>query len=128
MAFARTARRIERHVHSGDDSSSCNSPRSLNKSYFRRWFYWHGISRAILYQQSRIDMLSPEETRLDFSKVPHIMGVPRYLYREFLRSAAHMAKSKVAGREQQVSITNCGYVFSRSVAPTLEGSPHAVWR
>jgi glucosyl-dolichyl phosphate glucuronosyltransferase len=73
----------------------------LNKRYFRRWFYWHGISRAMLYQQSRIDMLSPEETTLDFSKVPHMMGVPRYLYREVLRSAAYMAKAKLAGRETE---------------------------
>jgi glycosyltransferase involved in cell wall biosynthesis len=71
----------------------------LNKRYFRRWFYWNGISRAILYQQSRVDMLAPEETALDFSKVPHIMGVPRYLYRAVLRSAAGMVKSKLAGRE-----------------------------
>jgi glycosyltransferase involved in cell wall biosynthesis len=71
----------------------------LNKRYFRRWFYWHGISRAMLYQQSQIDMLAPEETTLDYSKVPHIMGVPRYLYRTFLRSAGDMLKSKLAGRE-----------------------------
>jgi glycosyltransferase involved in cell wall biosynthesis len=81
---------IVHHVIPGD---------RLNKQYFRRWFYWHGISRAILYQQSRVDMLSPEETTLDFCKVPHIMGVPRYLYRTFLRSAANMFKSKLVGRE-----------------------------
>ena len=53
----------------------------LTKKYFRRWFYWHGISRAILYQNKRFDMESPERTVLDFSKVPHFLGVPRYLYR-----------------------------------------------
>ena len=53
----------------------------LTKRYFRRWFYWHGISRAILYQNNRLDMESPERTALDFSKVPHIAGVPRYLFR-----------------------------------------------
>jgi glucosyl-dolichyl phosphate glucuronosyltransferase len=71
----------------------------LNKRYFRRWFYWHGISRAMLYQQSRIDMVSPEESTLDFSKVPHIMGMPRYLYREALRSARDVLKSKLTGKE-----------------------------
>jgi GT2 family glycosyltransferase len=71
----------------------------LNKRYFRRWFYWHGISRAMLYQQSRIDMLSPEETTLDFSKVPHIMGVPRYLYRKLLTTTTDMLKAKIAGHE-----------------------------
>ena len=53
----------------------------LTKKYFRRWFYWHGISRAILYQNNRLDMESPERTALDFAKVPHIAGVPRYLFR-----------------------------------------------
>lgn len=53
----------------------------LTKKYFRRWFYWHGVSRAILYQNQQLDMESPERTTLDFSKVPHIAGVPRYLFR-----------------------------------------------
>ena len=53
----------------------------LTKKYFRKWFYWHGISRAILYQNNRLDMESPERTVLDFSKVPHVAGVPRYLFR-----------------------------------------------
>jgi GT2 family glycosyltransferase len=59
----------------------------LNKGYFRRWSYWRGISRALLYQQQGLDMESPQETSLDFSRVAHIAGVPRYLYRVFLRHA-----------------------------------------
>jgi glycosyltransferase involved in cell wall biosynthesis len=54
----------------------------LNKRYFRRWFYWRGISRALLYERSGLDMEAPEQTRLDFTTVPHIFGVPRYLYRK----------------------------------------------
>ncbi len=53
----------------------------LNKRYFRRWFYWHGISRALLYKETGADMEAPEETSLDFARVPHIVGVPRYLFR-----------------------------------------------
>ena len=63
---------IVHHVIPGD---------RLTKKYFRKWFYWHGISRAILYQNKRLDMETPESTALDFSEVPHIAGVPRYLYR-----------------------------------------------
>ena len=59
----------------------------LNKSYFRRWFYWRGISRALLYQRAGLDMEAPEQTIHDFSKVPHIAGVPRYLYRKALTAA-----------------------------------------
>jgi glycosyltransferase involved in cell wall biosynthesis len=62
----------------------------LTKKYFRRWFYWHGISRAILYQNNRLDMESPESTALDFSKVPHVAGVPRYLYRTCLKKFVSM--------------------------------------
>ncbi|HSE97222.1 MAG TPA: glycosyltransferase [Blastocatellia bacterium] len=68
----------------------------LDKRYFRRWFYWHGISRAILYQQFGLDMESPEETRLDFAQVPHIAGVPRYLFRTALRYA--MATGQAVAR------------------------------
>lgn len=62
----------------------------LTKRYFRRWFYWHGISRAILYQNNRLDMESPESTALDFATVPHIAGVPRYLYRTCLTKFVSM--------------------------------------
>jgi len=56
----------------------------LRKAYFRRWFYWRGISRALLYERAGLDMEAPEQTTLDFSTVPHIAGVPRYLYRKAL--------------------------------------------
>jgi glycosyltransferase involved in cell wall biosynthesis len=59
----------------------------LNKAYFRRWFYWRGISRARLYARAGLDMEAPERTSLDFRTVPHVFGVPRYLYRKALTSA-----------------------------------------
>jgi len=60
----------------------------LNKAYFRRWFYWRGISRAMLYEKAGLDMEAPEQTTLDFGTVPHVFGVPRYLYRKAAGSAA----------------------------------------
>jgi GT2 family glycosyltransferase len=69
----------------------------LTRKYFRRWFYWHGISRALLYENFGLDMESPEETVLDFANVPHIAGVPRYMYRTFLRSLAGAAKAYARG-------------------------------
>ncbi|HWK12488.1 MAG TPA: glycosyltransferase family 2 protein [Vicinamibacterales bacterium] len=59
----------------------------LKKSYFRRWFYWRGVSRALLYGRSGLDMEAPEQTTLDFRSVPHVFGVPRYLYRRALEHA-----------------------------------------
>jgi glycosyltransferase involved in cell wall biosynthesis len=67
----------------------------LRKAYFRRWFYWRGISRALLYQRSGLDMEAPEQTTLDFSTVPHIAGVPRYLYRRALGHAASWVRAAV---------------------------------
>ena len=64
----------------------------LTRRYFRRWFYWHGISRAILYQHQRLDMESPDDTRLDFTTVPHVAGVPRYMFRTALRSIAGVVR------------------------------------
>lgn len=69
----------------------------LKKRYFRRWFYWHGISRAMLYEQARVDMEAPEERALDFSKVPHVAGVPRYMYRSCLRTIKDMLKAALRG-------------------------------
>jgi len=69
----------------------------LSKRYFRRWFYWHGISRAILYETKGFDMESPERTSLDFSQVPHIAGVPRYLFRTCFRSFVSMISSFIRG-------------------------------
>lgn len=57
-------------------------PDRLEKAYFRRWFYWNGVSRALMYRDAWIDMQAPESTEVDFSRVPHIFGVPRFFYRK----------------------------------------------
>ena len=67
----------------------------LTKRYFRRWFYWNGISRALLYEQSHINMEAPEDTSLDFSKISHIAGVPRYLFRTYFGTFLKMLQSYV---------------------------------
>jgi glycosyltransferase involved in cell wall biosynthesis len=64
----------------------------LNKSYFRRSFYWRGVSRAILYRRTGVDMEDPELSSLQFSHVPHVAGVPRYLYRKVLTAAFGLLK------------------------------------
>jgi glycosyltransferase involved in cell wall biosynthesis len=86
-----TPRMIVHHVISED---------RLNKSYFRRWFYWNGISRALLYNQARINMEAPEETTLDYTQVPHIAGVPRYMFRTYLHTFFDMARAYLHGDEE----------------------------
>ena len=72
-------------------------PDRLTKRYFRHWFYWHGISRAVLYSKSRVNMEAPEQTQLDYSKVPHIGGVPRYMYRSCLRAFKDSVGARIRG-------------------------------
>ena len=48
----------------------------LTRAYFRRWFYWHGKTQALMLED-----LYPD---LDMRRVPRILGVPRFLYRQSL--------------------------------------------
>jgi glucosyl-dolichyl phosphate glucuronosyltransferase len=69
----------------------------LNKQYFRRWYYWHGISRAILFTKLGVDMDAPDSSQLDFSKVPRIAGVPRFMYRTLAAHVRDMARARLRG-------------------------------
>lgn len=105
----------------------------LQKRYFRRWLYWHGISRAILYEKLGVDMESPDHSELDFSKVPHIAGVPRYLYRSFHRSFWKMVQTTLQGEavasfEHELQLWFYAGIFkqrwkNRNVGPRSTMSP-----
>jgi len=49
----------------------------LERSYFRRWFFWHGRTMARMMAAVYVDV--------DFASVPYVAGVPRFVYREFLQ-------------------------------------------
>jgi len=51
----------------------------LTRAYFRRWFFWHGRTLA--------RMNSAIHPHLDWSRVRHVAGVPRYMYRILLTQA-----------------------------------------
>ena len=51
----------------------------MTRSYFRRWFYWHGRTMARMSSEIYHD--------LDLTRVPYVAGVPRFVYREFLTQA-----------------------------------------
>ena len=59
----------------------------LTRTYFRRWFYWHGKTIA---------RMPGEVYDLDFAKVPHVFGVPRFIYRQFAEQCWRWARH--AGR------------------------------
>lgn len=69
----------------------------LNKRYFRRWFYWRGVSRALMYQQHGLDMESPQRRIFDFARIPHIAGIPRYLYRTAAATFAQVLAAHLRG-------------------------------
>lgn len=68
----------------------------LTKSYFRRWYYWRGVSRAILYADCGLDMEDPEGQPQDLATVRHIAGVPRYLFRTALVTLKDAARARLA--------------------------------
>jgi glucosyl-dolichyl phosphate glucuronosyltransferase len=81
----------------------------LNKRYFRRWFYWRGVSRAILFQQHGLDMENPQGTTLDFANVPRVAGTPRYLFRTIVRTVvavvrAVLRRDRVEAFEQELQL------------------------
>jgi hypothetical protein len=85
-------------------------PERLQKRYFRRWLYWHGVSRAILYDIRGLDMQDPDYSTIEFTKVPHVLGVPRYMFRSvlingLLKSArAHLHGNHAAAFEYELRI------------------------
>jgi hypothetical protein len=87
----------------------------LTKRYFREWFYWKGLSRAVMAEAVPVD-----EQGLDFRAVPRIAGVPRFMYRqaagalgELLR---HVAKGDEAGAFLQELRLCYLYGFARQSA------------
>jgi hypothetical protein len=64
----------------------------LVKPYFRRWFYWFGISRALMYAHHGLDMEAPDERTFDLSAVTHVAGVPRYMFRGALYHVREAAR------------------------------------
>ena len=63
----------------------------LEKTYFRRWLYWHGISRALLHNQGGFDMEEPELEVPPHAGEPAIGGVPVHLVKKAARSARSWA-------------------------------------
>jgi glycosyltransferase involved in cell wall biosynthesis len=94
----------------------------LEKQYFRRWWYWHGISRAILFAQRGFDMEKPELERPPHAGDRQVGGVPLHLIRRpCVRRSAWCGR-----RSRETSLwrsnTSCGSVFlpasSASAGPT----------
>ena len=109
----------------------------LTKSYFRRWYYWRGVSRAILYADWGLDMENPEGPPPDLGRVRHIAGVPRYMFRTALAHLKDAVGARLAGdqiRSFDADLWLCFYAGivrrrwrdRRAVVPTAGRSVAAV--
>jgi glucosyl-dolichyl phosphate glucuronosyltransferase len=110
----------------------------LTKQYFRRWYYWHGISRAILFNKLGVDMEAPDDSTMDFSRIPRLAGVPRYMYRTLLTHVREMAQARAKGDQVAAFEHEMWLCFFAGLAkqrwadrkrpvppPTLAGTPRA---
>ncbi len=80
----------------------------LTKRYFRRWWFWKGVSRA------RVDFLHRRtELGLDLRDVPYVAGVPRFVWGLLPRSAMQWFLAAVRGdvREAVRHEMQCAYVL-----------------
>ena len=70
----------------------------LTKNYFRRWYYWHGVSRAILSRTTGLDVEEPERAGLQ-PEVARLRGVPVRLFSKAFRSAVSCVRRRLRGQE-----------------------------
>ena len=103
----------------------------LTRRYFRRWWFGKGVSRARLEESRPVTELG-----VDLQRTPHLLGVPRYMYRVALQDLVGWARASVerrtadAFRHQMMFVYFVGYVLTRvprptraPAAPGLTGSP-----
>jgi hypothetical protein len=62
----------------------------LTRAYFRRWFFWHGKTQAL--------MLNDLYPGLDMSRVPTIGGIPRFLWRQSVEQFGRWANAALRNR------------------------------
>lgn len=100
----------------------------VSRAYFLRWFYWHGISRAILYQRSGLHLLEPENTATH-ARERHVLGVPSSIWRGLARTVISVTKRWVTGRwdeavEYELHLAFCaGVIRQRFVDAVVRRQP-----
>jgi glucosyl-dolichyl phosphate glucuronosyltransferase len=70
----------------------------LRRQYFRRWHYWHGISRARLYYRYGFDPEEPERARYE-APLPSVLGVPRRLLPKAVASLRSYVWRRLLGQD-----------------------------
>lgn len=68
----------------------------LTPSYFRRWWYWKGVSHARLHR-----IHNCTELGLDLNNVPRVARIPRFLFSNALSHLAGWLSALVMGQPQR---------------------------
>jgi hypothetical protein len=86
----------------------------LTATYFRKWWFGKGVSRAALERMQPVTELG-----IDLRRTPHTFGLPRYMYRSVLRDAAGVVVERVrrrpehSFRHQMMVAYFAGYAWAR---------------
>jgi glycosyltransferase involved in cell wall biosynthesis len=86
----------------------------LTKQYFRRWFFWHGVSRALMYRHAGLDILDPDSGKAS-ATAPGFAAVPLSVWRTMAWSGASWIRRIARGRptrafEYELSVAFCAGV------------------
>jgi glycosyltransferase involved in cell wall biosynthesis len=93
----------------------------LTKEYFRRWWYWKGVSKSRLERRHPITELG-----VDLRQVPTVAGVPRFLMGSALRDAtmwvgATLSRNAVEQMRREVRLCYfVGYLKGARSAETAQ--------
>src|SRR5262245_27137793 len=68
----------------------------LTRRYFRRWFFWHGKTQALM-----LDDLYPD---IDMASVPRIAGAPRFAYRQSVQQFSRWIRT-LGSRDAVTALT-----------------------
>jgi hypothetical protein len=63
----------------------------LTKAYFRRWWYWKGVSKSRLERRHAVTELG-----VDLTTVPSVGGLPRFMFGSAIRDAAGWLRAVVS--------------------------------
>jgi glucosyl-dolichyl phosphate glucuronosyltransferase len=68
----------------------------LTLDYFRRWWFWKGVSKSRLEQRHPVTELG-----IDLSNVPRLLGVPRFMVGSAVRDLVGWARALLPGSEME---------------------------
>lgn len=95
----------------------------LTREYFRRWWYWKGVSKCRLEQRHPVTELG-----IDMSRVRKLAGIPRFMFGSALRDAAGWAVALLSldraalTRHEMMLCYFAGYVRGASATTALNTS------